>query len=169
MGKHKHPRPLRPQNHNSRISKPTPKTKPKKEASAQLQNAKPTIPFHPSFRILLIGEGDLSFSRSLIAHHACKDVTATVYESSAELYQKYPHVAQNIEAVEEGGGKIRYGCDCTKPGLGLGRKKGGGRGESWDRIVFNFPHVGGKTKDVNRQVRYNQGLSLPSALESLPS
>ena len=28
----------------------------------------------------------------------------------------------------------------------------------WDRIVFNFPHVGGKSKDVIRQVRYNQEL-----------
>ena len=31
-------------------------------------------------------------------------------------------------------------------------KKGG-----FDRVVFNFPHVGGLTKDVNRQVRHNQG------------
>jgi 25S rRNA (uracil2634-N3)-methyltransferase len=27
-----------------------------------------------------------------------------------------------------------------------------------DRIIFNFPHVGGKTTDVNRQVRLNQEL-----------
>lgn len=28
----------------------------------------------------------------------------------------------------------------------------------WDVICFNFPHVGGLSTDVNRQVRYNQEL-----------
>lgn len=48
------------------------------------------------------------------------------------------------------------GVDATKLNAAKGGKevrKGG-----FDRVVFNFPHVGGKTRDVNRQVRYNQGV-----------
>lgn len=61
--------------------------------------------------------------------------------------------------------RVKFGVDATKLSRTkiLGRKKtkkrkGPGEPErGFDKIVFNFPHVGGKTKDVNRQVRYNQG------------
>ncbi len=53
-----------------------------------------------------------------------------------------------------GGNKVLYGVDATKLGKGGKEIRKGG----WDRIVFNFPHVGGVTRDVNRQVRYNQGM-----------
>lgn len=57
---------------------------------------------------------------------------------------------------------VRYGVDATKLGKpGVAEGVGGGGKEvrkgGFDRLVFNFPHVGGLTKDVNRQVRYNQG------------
>jgi 25S rRNA (uracil2634-N3)-methyltransferase len=44
----------------------------------------------------------------------------------------------------------------------IGRQKGGDsgvvKGGPWDIICFNFPHVGGLSTDVNRQVRSNQEL-----------
>lgn len=62
--------------------------------------------------------------------------------------------------IEDGGGKVRFGVDVSGTKRGTVVKKIGGDGEGglgWERIIFNFPHVGGKTKDVNRQVRFNQG------------
>jgi len=49
---------------------------------------------------------------------------------------------------------VLYGIDATKLDKGGKEVRRGG----FDRVVFNFPHVGGLTKDVNRQVRYNQGM-----------
>lgn len=81
----------------------------------------------------------------------------TCYDSESILSEKYPQAADHISVLKaEENISVLYNIDATK----LGSIGGGGkeiRKGAFDRIVFNFPHVGGLTKDVNRQVRHNQG------------
>ncbi|THY19375.1 hypothetical protein D6D02_02397 [Aureobasidium pullulans] len=118
----------------------------------QQQNQDPIIPFDALDRILIIGDGDLSFSRSLVDTHGCAALLATTYDTEAELLEKYPQAQENKDAIEAEEQRVLHGVDATKLGQKEVKKQAGG----WERVVFNFPHVGGKSTDVNRQVRYNQ-------------
>lgn len=56
--------------------------------------------------------------------------------------------------------RVLYSIDATKllKHRRIVGKKHKNKGKNYDRIVFQFPHVGGKTKDQTRQVIYNQEL-----------
>ncbi|KAL8764242.1 MAG: hypothetical protein Q9184_000211 [Pyrenodesmia sp. 2 TL-2023] len=139
---------------------------PLKSKSQKLPQPPPTIPFAPTDRILLVGEGDFSFAHSLYNHHNCSSVVATCYDTAVVLAKKYPQATLYIRKLEDAARadedvdfEILYGIDATK--LGKGGMASGGKAVKkggFDRVVFNFPHVGGLTKDVNRQVRHNQEL-----------
>ena len=135
----------------------------KKKPKSKLRNSRPhpatKIPFQPIDRILLVGEGDFSFSQSLLTAHHCTKLDATTLDNHSDLISKYPQAESNMKCLTDHGCTVICGVNATKLGKvavsGNGGKKV--RKGNYDWVVFNFPHVGGLTKDVNRQVRHNQG------------
>ena len=122
------------------------------------------VPFGEYDHILLVGEGDFSFTRSLALSHGCANVTATSYDSESEVCEKYP----NFEAIRtELTGlsppvPIHHSIDATKLSsykqLKCTREDDDEGEDGWDIVCFMFPHTGGLSTDVNRQVRANQAL-----------
>lgn len=100
-----HDKPAKKPNHQQRAppppKQPLNKNQKKQQAFQQQQlEQNPIIPFDRDERILLVGEGDLSFAASLIKHHRCTNVTATVLDANHnELVDRYPDVDRNIAII----------------------------------------------------------------------
>lgn len=167
-----------------------PKSRTTQPQQQKQRNAKePVIPYTPSSRILLVGEGDFSFSVSLLTHHLSSTITisddaedaeievgedgvynggdvegnssgglsliATSYDTETTLLEKYPQSAANVTLLRERGATVLHGVDTTnfeKMPKALRKRRGG-----FDVVGFMFPHVGGLSTDVGRQVKSNQG------------
>lgn len=127
------------------------------------QNARSsTVPFRPTDKILLVGEGNFSFTRALLVdppsvleHLPPANVTATSYDSEEDCYAKYTDARQIVDIVRSHGAQVLFGVDATRlhgsPAL---------KGRRWDRIVWNFPHAGKAISDQDRNILSNQRLVL---------
>ncbi|EUC40356.1 hypothetical protein COCMIDRAFT_109017 [Bipolaris oryzae ATCC 44560] len=145
-----------------------PATKP---AHFQPSQRKHAIPFGEYDHILLVGEGDFSFTRSLAIEHGCANVTATSYDSHEDVSSKYPTfdpistelssltppvpLFHSIDATKLSSYKH---LRCKRDDNDNDNDNDGDGDQGWDTIAFMFPHTGGLSTDVNRQVRANQAL-----------
>ena len=115
-----------------------------KEKEKEKTPRRPTIPFRPTDKILLIGEGNFSFARALVcdppeqlASLPPSNITATAYDTEDECYSKYPETKEIIDTLREKGVQVMFKVDATKLESRVALKK-----RKWDRIVWNFPHAG---------------------------
>ncbi|XP_073513230.1 ferredoxin-fold anticodon-binding domain-containing protein 1 [Phyllobates terribilis] len=89
--------------------------------------------------ILLVGEGNFSFSSSLCDSREDADhITATCYE--AEDTVRGQHLAwRNVQHLRSKGAEVHFAVDATKLD-----EYGFITNRLYDRIIFNFPHCGRK-------------------------
>ena len=115
---------------------------------------------------LLLGEGDFGFAAALaLIWHDARNLVASTYDNEEAGRAKYSHLPDNVKTVESLGGNVLFGVDATKCGTHKKLKKGAG---SFERIVFNFPHVGTGMKDMARNVAQNQELMRSTFRSALP-
>ncbi|KAH0500747.1 Ferredoxin-fold anticodon-binding domain-containing protein 1-like protein [Microtus ochrogaster] len=90
-------------------------------------------------RLLLVGEGNFSFTASLIdTLDPGVSVTATCLQHPDDL-DGDPVTQENLQRLRERGIEVRFGVDCTQLAHALQAHD-----KDFDRIYFNFPHCGRK-------------------------
>jgi len=146
------------------------KKNPQSKGKGKAPPQRSTIPFNPTDRILLIGEGNFSFARALTFNVPAsleqlppRNITATSYDAENDCYVKYPDAKIIVQGLREKGVEVLFDVDATKlknmPAL---------KGRKWDRIVWNFPHAGKGITDQDRNILTNQMLILGFLCSSAP-
>ncbi|XP_053997285.1 ferredoxin-fold anticodon-binding domain-containing protein 1 isoform X3 [Hylaeus anthracinus] len=101
------------------------------------------ILFNENDSVLLVGEGNFSFSVALLQLNLKINITATCYETN--IYQDYRK--KNIEYLINNGVHVLLGVDATNL-----KEHSILKTKLFDKTIFNFPHVGGKMRIEKNRV-----------------
>ncbi|KAM0936532.1 hypothetical protein DsansV1_C27g0204671 [Dioscorea sansibarensis] len=99
-------------------------------------------------QILLVGEGDFSFSQSLaIAFGSGVNIVATSLDTEDLVVARYTKGGSNLKTLKKMRATLLHGIDATKMRDHTDLKM-----RRFHRIVYNFPHAGFKGKEDDPQL-----------------
>ncbi|KAI5948975.1 hypothetical protein KGF57_005038 [Candida theae] len=144
--------------------------KQRRNNAKQVAAVKGYLPFKTNDTVLLIGEGDFSFAKSLVVQNFIhpENLIATSYDSLEEAKSKYSGVEDTLTQLDNDGVRIMHDVDATdlprtlnfnaKQRRGTERVKLFNDGRQLRYIMFNFPHTGSGIKDQDRNIKQHQEL-----------
>ena len=120
------------------------------------QIAAATVPYRAGQRILVVGDGDLSWSRAVAEQCGGDGLAATVYDARSDVERKYGEAGlANIEALGSAGATVLFGIDATA--VDECEQLATWRG-ACAFVVFNFPHAAAGIKDEAENARLHRTL-----------
>ena len=102
----------------------------------------------PNWRVLTIGDGDLTFSYSLKKYHPLQSITASVLDDKNTLSEKY--LKNGIAGLESFKSDIIYQLDVTNKKTWPLKLSG-----QFDLVIFQFPLV----PAAKNYTEYQQGMN----------
>eukprot|EP00439_Symbiodinium_sp_Y106_P023672 s736_g2.t3 len=96
----------------------------------------------PNSKVLLVGEGNLSFASALAALKTGAQVTATTYETEEEHRQRFAGSSERCEALRDVGMAVAHAVDATNLAATLPTDIP----RPFDRIIFQFPQHPSRSK-----------------------
>ncbi|PWA53149.1 hypothetical protein CTI12_AA447580 [Artemisia annua] len=119
------------------------------------ENVKWAKHYSSNHKILLVGEGDFSFSCSLaMVFGNASNIVATSLDSKVVVINKYKRAQANLDMLYHFGAKLLHGVDATEMEQHTDLQE-----RKFDRIVYNFPHAGFHGKeDDDRVITVHQKL-----------
>ncbi|KAF9926586.1 hypothetical protein FBU30_003834 [Linnemannia zychae] len=126
-----------------------------RKAQKKAMSKLPPPPYNDNDTILLVGEANFSFAKSLALEvlNRGDTITATTLDTFTHMTEKYSDSQENVKELEDAGATVMFEVDATK----LSKIKSF-KGKRFSKIVFNFPHAGAGIKDQDRNVVSNQKL-----------
>lgn len=109
------------------------------KAQKKAMSKLPPPPYYDYDTILLVGEANFSFAKSLALKVLNRGdiITATTLDTFTTMMEKYTDAQENVKELEDAGATVLFEVDATK----LSKIKSF-KGKRFSKIVFNFPHAG---------------------------
>eukprot|EP00192_Tetraselmis_astigmatica_P002830 CAMPEP_0117668716 /NCGR_PEP_ID=MMETSP0804-20121206/11707_1 /TAXON_ID=1074897 /ORGANISM="Tetraselmis astigmatica, Strain CCMP880" /LENGTH=570 /DNA_ID=CAMNT_0005476645 /DNA_START=87 /DNA_END=1796 /DNA_ORIENTATION=+ len=112
------------------------------------------LPYSSGQRLLVLGDGDFSFSAGLatrLGKPGCCAVLATSFDSQKEVLEKYGGKAKScLDKLHKMGTATAHSVDATK--LSATLPPSPATPQRFDAVIFNFPHTGSQMVHLNREM-----------------